>query len=49
MLEDFIVTVAKWVCIGIAVLSILAGIFVKSDDTHVDNDPSNFPPFPPAV
>ena len=35
---------AKCVFIAIAILCVLAAIFVKSDDTHVDNDPNHFPP-----
>ena len=44
MFTELIITVAKWVFIGLAVLCILAGIFVKSKDVHVDNDPTHFPP-----
>ena len=40
---EFILAVAKWTAILFGVFVLLAGIFVKSDDTHVDNDPTHFP------
>ncbi len=41
---EVILEALKWVFIAFAVLILLAGIFVKSDDVHVDNDPTHFPP-----
>lgn len=40
---DFILTVAKWTAILFGVFVLLAGIFVKSDDTQY-NDPNDYPP-----
>ena len=45
--ED-ILLVVKWVCIAFGIFVVLAGIFVKSDDTQ-HNDPNNYPPVPPAI
>ena len=38
----------KCVFIAFGIFVVLAGIFVKSDDTQ-HNDPNNYPPVPPAI
>lgn len=48
MSVELIITVAKWAFIGLAVLAVIAGLFIKSDDTG-HNDPTQFPPIPPTV
>lgn len=45
--ED-ILLIVKWVCIAFGIFVVLAGIFVKSDDTQ-HNDPNNYPPAPPNI
>lgn len=49
--KDDILFAVKCVFIAYGVLILLAGIFVKSDDTgHNDpNDLDNFPPLPPII
>ena len=49
MIEEILVVAGKAACIAIMVLAVLAGIFIKSDDVHVDNDSNNFPPVPPVI
>jgi|LSQX01.1.fsa_nt_gb hypothetical protein len=44
--EDILFAV-KCVFIAFGIFVVLAGIFVKSDDTQ-HNDPNNYPPVPPA-
>lgn len=48
--EDILFAV-KCVFIAFGIFVVLAGIFVKSDDTqHNDpNDSNNFPPVPPII
>lgn len=45
--ED-ILLVVKWVCIAFGIFVVLAGIFVKLDDTQ-HNDPNDYPPAPPTI
>jgi hypothetical protein len=45
--ED-ILLVVKWVCIAFGIFVVLAGIFVKSDDTQ-HNNPNDYPPVPPTT
>lgn len=45
--EDILFAV-KCVFIAFGIFVVLAGIFVKSDDTQ-HNDPNNYPPVPPAI
>jgi len=45
--EDILFAI-KCVFIAFGIFVVLAGIFVKSDDTQ-HNDPNNYPPVPPAI
>lgn len=45
--ED-ILLVVKWVCLAFGIFVVLAGIFVKSDDTQ-HNDSNNYPPASPTI
>lgn len=45
--ED-ILLVVKWVCIAFGIFVVLAGIFVKSDDTQ-HNNPKDYPPAQPSI
>ena len=45
--EDILFAV-KCVFIAFGIFVVLAGIFVKSDDTQ-HKDPNNYPPVPPAI
>lgn len=44
---EFIIEVVKWTAILFGAFIVIAGLFVKSDDVHVDNDPTHFPPIIP--
>lgn len=45
--EDILFAI-KCLFIAFGIFVVLAGIFVKSDDTQ-HNDPNNYPPVPPAI
>ena len=45
--EDILFAI-KCVFIAFGIFVVLAGIFVKSDDTQ-HNDPNNYSPVPPAI
>ena len=42
--SDYLVEVAKWAAICASAFILLAELLIKSDDVHVDNDPTHQPP-----
>ena len=45
--EDILLA-AKCACIAFGSIVVLAGLFVKSNDTK-HNDPNDYPPVPPTI